>query len=416
MHLRTGRGPLPFPLFTAVASLLLMACSSADDAPASTTTSTDTTTSATTGAGGGAATTGHGGAGGGANEGGAGGATGGQGGALPLPALADLPKSKVSVLKPGGATVCSRGAEYAFFVIPGDPQKVIVEFEGGGACWDEVTCSISGSIFKETVQVPDFKDDLSKAPGFYNHAHAGHPMSDWTHVYIPYCTGDVHWGDNDRTYGSGKDVFTIHHKGGVNVRAALDWTYAQIAAPDKVFVTGCSAGGYGSIWWAPQIQKHWDKAKVYHFADSAAGVITDDFFAKSFPAWKADTTFPSFVGDPKLATTLPALYNLISAYYPSNLYSQYNTQFDDNQTFYYTAMGGKDAAEWSAKMKANVKEIETASPSFRAFLPDGTQHCILPYDNFYTMEAGGTKLTDWLAAAVGDKPVENASCPNGCAP
>jgi hypothetical protein len=414
---------LTLVILGAPSALALAACSSSSDAvPAATTSTASTTTSAAGGAGGGGGggggdTGGAGGAGVGGAGGGAGGGVGGAGGAayLPLPALAELEPGKVNVLKPGGKTICSRGGEYEFFVVPGDPKKIIVEFEGGGACWNDTTCSLSGSIFKETVQEPDFKDDVSKAPGFYQHTNPAHPMADWTHVYIPYCTGDIHWGDTDTVYGDGGKAFTIHHRGAVNVRSALDWAYAQIAAPDKVFVTGCSAGGYGSIWWAPQIQKHWDKAKVYHFADSAAGVITKDFFAQSFPAWHAEKSFPSFVGDYKQADTLPALYNMIAAFYPTNLYSQFNTRLDDNQTFYFQAMGGGDAEAWSAEMKANIKEIEDASPSFRAFLPEGTQHCILPYDNFYTVEAGGKKLVDWLADVVADQPVENQSC-EGCAP
>jgi hypothetical protein len=417
---------LPLSLPLSALALTLAACSSSSTSAPAATTATGTTSTTTT-------TTGQGGAGGsggasaggagGVGQGGAGGATGqggsaGQGvagGYLPMPALGALEKGKVNILKPGGKTQCSRGGEYEFFVVPGDPQKVIVEFEGGGACWNEQTCSYAGSIFKETVQEPDFKDDVSKAPGFYNHANPAHPMADWTHVYIPYCTGDIHWGESDTTYGSGQKAFTIHHQGAANVRAALDWAYAQMAAPDKVFVTGCSAGGYGSIWWAPQIQKHWDKAKVWHFADSAAGVITKDFFAESFPAWHAEKSFPSFVGDYAKVTSLPDLYVMIAAFYPQNLYSQYNTRLDENQTFYFQAMGGGDANAWSAEMKSNIAEIEGAAPNFRAFLPDGTQHCILPYDNFYTVDAGGKKLVDWLADVVADKPVENQSC-DGCAP
>jgi hypothetical protein len=390
--------------FCARASLILAAAALAacsddpeSDTPADTASST---TAAASGAGGG-------GSGAGTASG-----TGGGGGAPDLPALADLEPGKLHVLKPGGETICSRGDEYAFFVFPGDPKKVIVEFEGGGACWDAFTCSVADAIFKDKVEVPP---DGAALPGWYDHSNPAHPMKEWTHVYIPYCTGDIHWGDNVQTYGEGDKAFSINHKGAVNAGAALAWLYDQIAAPEKVFVTGCSAGGYGSIWWAPQVQKHYEGAKVYHFADSAAGVITKDFFEKSFPSWNAQKTFPSFLGNFEDAKTLPDLYNMIAAYFPERTYSQYTTILDENQTFYYVAMGGDGAEAWSQEMLGNLAAIAAESPNFRAFVAPGEQHCILPYDNFWTVEVGGTKLVDWLRDMVNDVPIESAFC-DGCAP
>jgi hypothetical protein len=332
-----------------------------------------------------------------------------------LTAFADLTPGKVNVLRPGGTTICSRGTEYAFFVIPAARDKVIIEFEGGGACWDETTCGYAKSLFRENVDIARHTANLSGTAGWYDHSHAGHPLKDWTHVFIPYCTGDIHWGDSVKTYGTGAMAYTINHKGAVNATAALDWVYGQFTAPAKVFVTGCSAGGYGSIFWAPHVQKHYPSAKVYHFSDSAAGVITVDFFQKSFPVWNVGAHYPSFIGDFAKVTSLSQMYREASAYFPSNVFSQYNTILDANQTLYYVAMGGKDNVEWSGKMKASIKEIQTAAPNFRAFLAEGEQHCILPQPNFYDAQAGGTKLVDWLADMANDKPIASAYCPT-CMP
>jgi hypothetical protein len=334
------------------------------------------------------------------------------------PRFEELKPAVVNTIKPGGSTICSRGTEYAFFVIPGAKDKVIIEFEGGGACWDAATCGFAKSLFTEAVDIPKHTVDLAGSGTWYDHTNANHPMKDWTHVFVPYCTGDIHWGDSVKTYmpaDTTQPPITINHKGAVNATAALDWVYAQLPAPSKLFVTGCSAGGYGSIFWAPQVQKHYSAARVYHFSDSAAGVITDDFFQKSFPSWNVEPHFPSFVAPFASVTSMTLMYKAIAAAYPTNVYSQFNTVLDSNQTFYYVAMGGVDNKAWSAKMKASIKEIQTAAPNFRAFLAAGEQHCILPKANFFEAEAGGTKLTDWLSKMVNDQPIDNAYCPD-CAP
>ncbi|TDJ04695.1 MAG: esterase, partial [Deltaproteobacteria bacterium] len=49
--------------------------------------------------------------------------------------------------KPGGSTKCARGGEYSFFVKEGDPRKIVIDFMGGGACWNKRTCKVGSRIF-----------------------------------------------------------------------------------------------------------------------------------------------------------------------------------------------------------------------------------------------------------------------------
>lgn len=66
-------------------------------------------------------------------------------------------------------------------------------------------------------------------------------------------------------------------------------------------------------------------------------------------------------------------------------------------------------------MVANLDTIIKGASTFRAYLPDDMTHCIVPYDEFYTTEVGGVKLTDWLSDMIADKPVKNVRC-NKCVP
>ena len=41
---------------------------------------------------------------------------------------------------PAANTTCSDGSPYSFFVRQGDPDKLLVYFQGGGACWFRENC------------------------------------------------------------------------------------------------------------------------------------------------------------------------------------------------------------------------------------------------------------------------------------
>lgn len=347
-------------------------------------------------------------------EGGSGAASqgGGSGGVPTLPTL----DPGWNEFLPGGDTICARGTEYAYFVHPGTVNKVIVDFIGGGACWNQLTCSVAGAIFSEDVE--DLRDAVATGAfsGIYDKENPDNPFKDWYHVVIPYCTGDIHWGDAITTYDEGPEPITINHKGAVNTRTVLDWVYQNFSAPEQVLVTGCSAGSYGSALWSAHVMQHYASSQVIQFGDSGAGIITQEFFQDSFPSWSAEQAFPSWIPelDPAqvdlLTLALPDLYKGIANHYPQNFVSQYNTAFDDNQHFYYEAMGGGDVDEWSQQMLASIAEIDAGADNFASFIAPGEQHCIILYDNFYTVNAGGVRLVDWLRELVDQGSVESVSC------
>jgi hypothetical protein len=313
-------------------------------------------------------------------------------------------------IEPGGDTICARGDEFHFFVRGGTVNKLAIVFDGGGACWNAETCGIADAIFdpKADPELPDPGD------GIGNNEDEENPFRDWYQVFIPYCTGDVHWGDNDMTYPgqNGMPDVTIHHKGQVNTKAVLDWVYERFEKPDTIFVTGMSAGSYGSIGWAPHIMDHYKDSHVVQLGDSGAGVITDTFFEDSFPSWKADSILPKDVpglDKPIAELKLEDLYISLSNAYPTNVFSQYNTNNDENQRFYYTAMGGKDE-DWSPKMHAKISTIIAGAPKFRSFIEGGIKHVVLVYPEFYTYASDGTRIRDWVADLADGKAVENVEC------
>jgi hypothetical protein len=313
-------------------------------------------------------------------------------------------------LEGGGATVCSRGDAFSFFVHPGTVNKVVIEFEGGGACWNPSTCAVGSDSFDDIVDADTLTGTLE---GIHDHENADNPYKDWWHVFVPYCTGDLHLGNKTTTHG---DV-TIEHRGSVNAGVAMDWVYANIADPERVVVTGCSAGGYGAMGWAPYVMQHYDSVPVVQIADCANGVAVPGFLAIVNFVWDVSLIMPSFVpalanADP-VTLTVTQVYQDYTAFFTDRQFSQYNVQYDKTQISFYEDMGG-DAQDWSGMMNDNVDAIAASASNFTSYTGSGNMHCIVNKPEFYTETTGGVAIRDWMNDLANGTSVDDVHCDTDC--
>ena len=184
-----------------------------------------------------------------------------------LPTFAEL-KDGWNTLAPGGETSCAVDPDYRFFVRRAAPDRLLVFFQGGGACTDARTCDPDAG---PTIDGgPAFKPTANVAPppqsGIFDLAHRDNPFAEYSMVFVPYCTGDLHLGARDTTYtiedARGTRQFLIKHRGQANAMSALEWTYANLPAPREIFVTGTSAGGYATPFYASLVAQRYPTAHV----------------------------------------------------------------------------------------------------------------------------------------------------------
>ena len=119
-------------------------------------------------------------------------------------------------VEPGGETRCARGGPYAFWTRRGDPGKLLVFFQGGGGLLrrDHLRAG------QRLVRRPRGRVRRSRlrGGGVLDLESPDNPFADYSMVFIPSCTGDVHTGSRVVTYGPHR----IEQKGYLNARAALD--------------------------------------------------------------------------------------------------------------------------------------------------------------------------------------------------
>jgi len=181
--------------------------------------------------------------------------------------ISNMTRDLLTGVYPGGETRCLLGdAPYLFQVIPGDLDKLVLYFQGGGACWDASTAS-AGLCVRAVA-------DEGRV-GIFDKTNPANPYINYTIVIIGYCSGDAHVGhaDHDWAVVTSLSMGQAKQRGYINARSAVDWTKRNLGGQtlDSLIITGSSAGALGT-----QI---WSRALLGEFSYRAAAVIADSYAA-----------------------------------------------------------------------------------------------------------------------------------------
>jgi hypothetical protein len=296
----------------------------------------------------------------------------------------------------GGKTRCARGGAYAFWLRKGDPERLLVFFQGGGGCFDELTCAVGSTWFDDRV---DAGDDPELNGGILDLDDARNPFREWSVVYIPSCTGDVHVGSRTVRYGR----ITVQQYGWVNAQAALRRAYRDFPEPRTVFVAGCSAGSVGSAFHADSIIRRYPNARVTQLGDSLAFVFHRPITLRD---WGTQAHFPPFFRIGTRRFTMVQFLTALARAHPRVVFARFNHRDDAVQERFYEAVGGKFDG-FPPRLVAAERTLKRL-PNYRSYLACGFNHCALPTYEFYSLRVGGIRLRDWVADLAAGR---NVSCP-----
>ena len=327
-----------------------------------------------------------------------------------------------NTINPDGDTICSDGTPYQFFVRPGDPEKLLIYFQGGGACWDGATCD---PTLKPTYKMNVQPGELERYHGIFAFDEPDNPFADHSMVFAPYCTGDVHIGDAVVSYTSPateqRDAreFEVHHRGYVNGEAILSWTFYHFRAPEQIFVTGSSAGAIPSPYYTMKVAEHYEHARIAQLGDAAGGYRSEQRTDNPANVWNTLSRLgdmPAFANQTGNDFRYETLYIAAASTYPDILFAEYDTAEDDVQRRFLTLGGESDDVSLLPLLEANQADIRAAVPNFRSFIAGGQLHTILARPEFYRYKVGDISVRDWVADLSQFKPVDNVRCQSCAAP
>jgi len=351
-----------------------------------------------------------------------------------LPRWEDL-LSDWNMIYPGEETQCLYGTPYAFFVKPGKSEDVFISFPGGGACWSGLTCSNEPTgrldMGPKTISI----DDVPSNGGIFS-SQPINPFSDFTHIHIGYCTGDMHMGANsianDSPLPENQGYPRLNFNGYNNAKTALVWLLEQNHSIKKLVVGGFTSGSYGTPIYVHMLKELLPETEIYHIGDGIGAIHLDDKVQPLLEAWGTDIILDEY---PDMKYGLPSPYqfnDLIVAagtLHPEVTMTQIISAND--RVFSELVDYLESDFDISEIIRSSQDYINLRIPNFRFFTLGGDAHVLglghlfsvenpgnsnmgLPtiYDRFFSMGINNISYSQWVTNLIENKSINSMSCVN----
>ena len=300
--------------------------------------------------------------------------------------------------------MCADGSAFHFYLREASPTKVLFYLEGGGACFSGDMCKPGSGTYSETIS-PVSK--LEDSPGIFDFANPENPFADYSVVYVPYCTGDVHAGNITKDYGNG---VVTQHKGFVNASNALDTMIKRFPNTTQLVVAGSSAGSFPTPVFAGIAGDRLPNADLKVFADSSGAV--PDAMGFVIGNWGTLETLPDWPEIEGLTVDqfTPA-YTFIKAaeHNPKIRFARHDFAFDSVLSS-FARMAGLSPDDLVSVMRTNESKVEATGVNVANWISPGDDHTIAVRDEFYTEEMNGVRFVDWFTAFMNDSPEADNYC------
>jgi hypothetical protein len=283
---------------------------------------------------------------------------------------------------------------------PSAGDTLFIYFMGGGACWDASTCFVLNTSVHGPFGQAQWDANAAAVSRALDRARATNPFRDASMVFIPYCTGDLHAGNNVATY----DVLgprTVAHVGRRNVEALMPRLRGTWASPRRVVVSGSSAGGFGATLNYDLFRRAYPQAQMTLVDDSGPLLVGDGIPADERAAWWANWRLGDVV-DPQCADCrgdLSRFYPALVAKYPQDRMALLSSLQDQVIRTYFLLPLGPD---FEQRLRALVTDRLAPTANFRSFIVPGESHTMLGAMD--TINAGGVTVEAWLSVMVNGDP------------
>ena len=304
----------------------------------------------------------------------------------------------------GDGPLCIDGSPYAVYTRAGDPSKLLILEQGGGACWqDFYNCNVD---LADNPLPPIPQIDQA---GIWNRSNPGNPFADYSVVYLPYCDGSVFSGDNDVVDASFPDGPIRYHRGLRNQSAGIDLAQALFPNATRITLAGSSAGGVGVAGFAAFLARFEYGNGVDLTVFNDAGPVAVNLAASQQPAiaaraedWQFGQFYPASCHQCDEFGQATGVIDWRLSKDSTIREAIYETDADITNRFFLGLLG--DQAAWRELIVTEHGLLNDAYPERykRFFVANDTSHTALQSLLFYTQTANGVLLNEWTADFLDD--------------
>ncbi len=291
----------------------------------------------------------------------------------------------------GAGPICIAGTPYSVFTRQGNPSRLLIFEQGGGACWqDFYFCNILS------------EDQEPPAPpvGIWDFESKDNPFGDYSVVYMPYCDGSTFSGDNDVLDPNFPFGPVRFHRGMRNQSAGMDLALATFPNASRITVAGTSAGGVGAAGFAPFLARFLYGNQVHLTVFNDAGPITAnpaqiaDIDARAND-WQFGQFFPASCSDCDDHGDGTAIVQWRLDNDSTIREAFYATDSDLTNRFFLGLLG--DQPEYRNLLVTGHGALNASHPNrYKQFIVAGdTTHTALQTPLFYSQDANGVLLNEW---------------------
>jgi len=303
--------------------------------------------------------------------------------------------------------ICLEGAEFVAALRRGDPKKVMLYLEGGGACWDYFSC-YGLPMAKKAPTDQGGSIPPSSGGGFLITDKTTNPLRDWSVVYAYYCDGSVWSGDNDVTYeegGPSGESRLTHHHGLKNLSAAITLMKKNFPYPDKILVSGSSAGGYGTLIGSMATRLQYSYTPMFVINDSGPDLVNPKypFLTESAKKnWKFEQFLPEGIDCYRCDEQMLFIVGWVLNNDPIIKYGLFSYY---NDLVIGSVFLGLKGDQYRQLLVGITDDLHAMHPeTFKRFFIEGYSHTIFELSTYYSADVRGIHFNEWVGDLVNDSP------------
>ena len=311
---------------------------------------------------------------------------------------ANQPLTSLTIYKISG-----KGEAFTFLAKRGSVNKLLIEFMGGGACFSAVTCSLPEWLPAESATAT--KLFLETKPGLHN---PKQETANWHAIYVPYCTGDGHVGNNTAHYADQ----TVHHIGGGNARAALKYAFENFPDVEATLTAGQSAGAVATYMWSTYVMDHYPNADHSMLADSYIPLFGKTGVTDGLKNWNMQSSFPRDIISANYTRWMSyfpgwaaSFATKVFNHFPKSRFGIYASNGDRVESSFYDVEGcGIEGCSWKKAMRVIMPWIRNNSTNVYTYIGTGSSHTQTVDNSEYSMKSDGVVLSDWINDLITGAP------------